>query len=146
MGKRYWRERAHTRASPRVVNNTHVTRPVAVLPCKKGYIVLNDSQLERLLFAPETTIYLCPTYYTYVYNVYSWRPRDDVPFNIITLRTRTYPSTCSAQYYYFICISLRMSIIIIITDDGGWRRLQALNRGVRLRSESSDGKNVLSSI
>lgn len=59
MGKRYWRERAHTRASPRVVNNTHVTRPVAVLPCKKGYIVLNDSQLERLLFAPETTIYTC---------------------------------------------------------------------------------------
>lgn len=97
MGKRYWRERAHTRASPRVVNNTHVTRPVAVLPCKKGYIVLNDSQLERLLFAPETTIYLCPTYYTYVYNVYGWRPRDDVPFNIIILHTRPYPSTCSAH-------------------------------------------------
>jgi len=150
MGKRYWRERAHTRASPRVVNNTHVTRPVAVLPCKKGYIVLNDSQLERLLFAPETTIYLCPTYYTYVYIVcvYGWRPRDDVPFNIIILHTRTYTHLPAVHIMllFYMYIALRMSIIIIIiiiTDDGGWRRLQ---RGDRLRSESSDGKNVRSSI
>lgn len=124
----------HTRASPRVVNNTHVTRPVAaVLPCKKGYIVLNDSQLERLLFAPDTI----STSLTYV----GIRSRDDVPYRIVLLYTTYLPAVHILLLLLYI---VTMSIIIITNVGGGdWDRSRSSESS---RSSGSDGENARTSI